>query len=55
MTMSEKILYEPPVSKEILLQVEGVLCESTQVDNWGTSVATVGEVTETDVLDFFNF
>ena len=53
MTMSEKILYEPPVSNEILLWVEGVLCESTQA-NWGSTAATVGEVTEEDV-SFFNF
>ena len=52
--MSEKILYEPPVSKEILLWVEGVLCESTQA-NLGSTAATVDGVTETDVVGFFNF
>ena len=51
--MSEKILYEPPVSNEILLWVEGVLCESTQAD-WGTYAATVGDVTE-DNVSFFKF
>ena len=49
--MSEKILYEPPVSKEILLWVEGVLCESTQAE-WDS--ATVDGVTEEGV-SFFNF
>ena len=52
--MSEKILYEPPVSNEILLWVEGVLCESTQA-NWGSTAAIVDGVTETDVVGFFNF
>lgn len=52
--MSEKILYEPPVSNEILLLVEGFICASTEA-NWGSDAATVGEVTETDVLNFFNF
>ena len=51
--MSEKILYEPPVSNEILLWVEGVLCESTPA-NWGSEAATVGGVTEEGV-SFFNF
>lgn len=50
--MSEKILYEPPVSNEILLWVEGVLCESTQA-KWGSAAATVGDVSETEI-DFFN-
>lgn len=51
--MSEKILYEPPVSNEILLQVEGFICASTEA-NWGTDAATVGDVTEENV-SFFNF
>ena len=52
MTMSEKILYEPPVSNEILLWVEGVLCESTQA-NGGNDAATLGDVTETEIDNFF--
>lgn len=52
--MSEKILYEPPVSNEILLQVEGFICASTEA-NWGSSAATVDGVTETDASNCFNF
>ena len=52
--MSKKILYEPPVSNEILLQVEGFICASTVVDDWGQYAATLGDVTETKIDNFFN-
>lgn len=51
--MSEKILYEPPVSNEILLQVEGFICASTEA-NWGSNAATLGDVSETEIDNFFN-
>ena len=51
--MSEKILYEPPMSNEILLQVEGFICASTEA-NWGNTAATLGNVTETEIDNFFN-
>ena len=50
--MSEKILYEPPMSNEILLQVEGFICASTEA-NWGTTAATLGDVTEVEIDNFF--
>ena len=51
--MKNKYFYEPPESEAFTLRLEGVICAS-QDANWGSSSATFGDVTETDVDFIFN-